>query len=141
MTPALREQVRQRAADLCEYCGIPQACTTLPHEADHIRSQKHHGPTALDNLCWACALCNGFKGSDVAGHDPVTDELVPLFNPRKEVWQDHFAWNGSTLTGSTKSGRATIELLQINRHERIEHRRLLTLSGQFQSADFPGDSS
>src|SRR5258708_1523828 len=115
MTPALREQARQRAADRCEYCGMPQACTTLPHEADHIRSQKHRGPTALDNLCWACALCNGFKGSDVAAHDPASDELVPLFNPRADLWNDHFTSTGPELVGKTKIGRATIELLQINR--------------------------
>jgi 5-methylcytosine-specific restriction endonuclease McrA len=82
MTPALRDQVRKRAGDRCKYCRLPQECTTLPHEADHIRSQKHRGSTILDNLCWACARCNDFKGSDVSSYDPVTGELVPLFNPR-----------------------------------------------------------
>jgi hypothetical protein len=137
MTPALREQIRERAAGHCEYCQMPQSCTMLPHEADHIRSQKHRGPTTLDNLCWACALCNGFKGSDVAGHDPVTDELVPLFNPRSCVWSDHFAWNGPVLIGTTRNGRATIELLQINMYERVEHRRLLIESALFGPSDAP----
>ena len=39
MTPALRDQVRRRARDCCEYCQMPQSCTRLPHEADHIRAQ------------------------------------------------------------------------------------------------------
>jgi hypothetical protein len=129
MTPALRDQVRQRAGDRCEYCRLPQECTTLPHEADHIRSQKHRGPTTLDNLCWACARCNDFKGSDASSYDPLTGELVPLFNPRTDVWRDHFEWRGATLVGKTKSGRASIELLQINRQERVEHRRLLIEAG------------
>ena len=66
MNPVLREQVRQRTHDCCEYCRMPQICTQLPHEGDHIRAQKHKGSTTLENLCWACALCNGHKGSDVS---------------------------------------------------------------------------
>jgi len=125
MNSALRDQVRQRADNRCEYCQLPQACTTLPHEADHIRSQKHHGPTTLHNLCWACARCNDFKGSDVSSYDPVTNALAPLFNPRTDKWDEHFEWHGPTLLGKTSIGRATIELLRINLLDRVEHRRLL----------------
>jgi hypothetical protein len=28
---------------------MPQAYTVLPHEIDHIRARKHHGPTTLQN--------------------------------------------------------------------------------------------
>lgn len=129
MTPTLREQVRERAGDRCEYCQLPQACTTLPHEADHIRSQKHRGPTALDNLCWACSRCNGFKGSDVSSYDPVSNDLARLFNPRTDAWSEHFEWHGPTLLGKTKIGRATIELLQVNLQERADHRQLLIEGG------------
>jgi hypothetical protein len=129
MTSSLRDQVCDRAGDRCEYCRLPQACTILPHEVDHIRSQKHRGPTTLDNLCWACAQCNGFKGSDVSSYDPLTDQLVTLFNPRTDEWIKHFEWQGPMLVGKTKVGRATIELLQINLPERVEHRRLLLQSG------------
>ena len=106
--PALRDEVRQRAGDCCEYCQLPQTCTLLPHEADHIRSQKHQGPTKLDNLCWACARCNDFKGSDVSSYDPVTNELVSVFNPRTDAWNEHFEWHGPKLSGKTKIGQATI---------------------------------
>jgi hypothetical protein len=135
MTPALREQVRQRANDRCEYCHLPQSGTVLPHEADHIRAQKHKGPTTPENLCWACARCNDFKGSDVAAYDPVTDSLVRLFNPRTDAWGDHFEWNRTVLLGKTDVGRATIQLLQINLSERVEHRRMLGLAGIFPDAN------
>jgi hypothetical protein len=128
---ALREQARRRANDCCEYCLLPQAGTILPHEIDHIRSQKHHGATTLDNLCWACARCNDFKGSDVASYDSLTGELVPLFNPRTDAWKEHFEWQGPHLRGKTKIGRATAELLQVNLEERVNHRRLLILAGLF----------
>ena len=68
----------------------------LPHEPDHIRSQKHGGPTTLENLCWACAQCNNFKGSDVSCYDPTTNELVPVFNPRLSAWSEHFEWQGAS---------------------------------------------
>src|SRR5262249_22559098 len=129
MTPALRNQVRQRTGDCCEYCRMPQQFTSLPHEADHIRSQKHNGPTVPENLCWACAQCNDFKGSDIAAHDPVTDGLAPLFNPRLDAWEDHFEWSGPLLVGRSAVGRATVELLRINLRERVEHRRLLSQAG------------
>lgn len=63
----------------------------------------------------------------------MTNDLVPLFNPRTDPWNEHFEWHGPTLLGKTKIGRATIELLQVNIHERAEHRRLLREADLFQS--------
>jgi 5-methylcytosine-specific restriction endonuclease McrA len=125
-----RKQIRDRAGDRCEYCRLPQRCTTLPHEVDHIRARKHRGPSTLENSCWACAYCNSFKSSNAAGYDPETDELVPLFNPRVDRWTDHFAWREAMLLGKTAVGRATIDVLRINRSERAEHRRLLLVTGE-----------
>jgi hypothetical protein len=125
MANALRQQVRTRADDRCEYCQMPQSCTVLPHEIDHIRAKKHHGRTALANLCWACAECNSHKGSNAAGYDPDTGELAPLFNARADKWEEHFVWDGPLLRGKTEVGRATIDVLQINHLDRVAHRRLL----------------
>jgi hypothetical protein len=129
--PSLREQVRQKANDCCEYCQLPQAFSALPHELDHIRARKHHGPTCLENLCWACAYCNSAKGPNLSGYDPETRKVAELFNPRTEIWAENFEWNGAVLVGKTTTGRATIEVLGINRPERVEHRRLLMLAGAF----------
>jgi len=125
MNEQLRAQVRQRAGDRCEYCRMPQIGTVLPHEVDHIRSQKHGGPSTLENLCWSCAWCNSFKGTDIAAYPPGTDEIVPLFNPRTDAWDEHFFWEEATLHGKTPIGFATIGLLRINQPERVDHRRLL----------------
>jgi hypothetical protein len=97
----------------------------LPHEIDHIRARKHRGTTSLGNTCVSCAQCNGAKGSNVAGYDPETDELVPLFNPRRQVWDEHFEWEVAKLVGKTSIGRATIDVLGINQSERKEFRALL----------------
>jgi 5-methylcytosine-specific restriction endonuclease McrA len=106
MAKSRRQRVIDRAGNCCEYCHIPQHGTSLPHELDHIRSQKLHGPTALDNLCLACAPCNSAKGPLASGYDPKTNELVRLFNPRTDNWNDHFEWNMPGSKGSTSSPRA-----------------------------------
>lgn len=126
-----RKQIWKRAEGKCEYCRLPQEFSVLPHEIDHIRAKKHRGPTTPLNTCLACACCNGAKGSNVAGYDPETDELVTLFNPRVDVWDEHFVWEGPVLRGKTSVARATIDVLRINDPDRLEHRRLLQDAGLF----------
>ena len=53
------------------------------------------------------------------------DTFHRLFNPRTDVWDDHFEWNEAMLVGKTAIGRVTIKVLQINRPKRLETRRLL----------------
>jgi hypothetical protein len=96
---------------------------------DHIRARKHHGLTTLQNTCWACALCNAAKGSNVASYDSESGALVALFNPRADSWSEHFRWRGPLLIALTPVGRATIDVLRINHPERVEHRRLLLAGG------------
>lgn len=131
-----RELIRRRARGRCEYCRLAERHSALPHEVDHIRAKKHRGRTTLDNMCWACAYCNSAKGPDAAAFDPETDKLVPLFNPRTDEWSEHFVWDGPMMLGRTAMGRATIELLGINRAERIAHRQLLMTAGQDATGDF-----
>jgi hypothetical protein len=104
-----------------------------PHQIDHIIAEKHGGPTDPDNLALCCTLCNRYKGSDLTAIDPQTGLVVALFHPRRQVWADHFRLIlDGMLTGDTPEGRATIRLLQLNRPERIEERRLLATSGLWQ---------
>ena len=131
MAKSRRQRVIERAGNSCEYCQMPQGRTTLPHEVDHIRSQKLHGPTAMDNLCLACAQCNSSKGTLVSGYDPATDGMVRLFNPRVDAWDEHFDWDGPLLVGNTAMARTTIDVLNINALLRVEHRRLLIEARRF----------
>lgn len=63
---------------------MPQALDIQPFQLDHIRAQKHLGQTTVANLALSCLPCNSYKGANVAGYDPESDELLPLFNPRQE---------------------------------------------------------
>jgi hypothetical protein len=85
----------------------------------------------MENTCLACAHCNGAKGSNAAGYDPVTDDLVALFNPRLDTWAEHFVWNGALLVGETPVGRATIDVLSINDLICVEQREFLIGAGIF----------
>ncbi len=129
MDDALRQLVWDRAQDTCEYCHVPQYLDILPFQMEHIIAQKHHGPTTADNLALSCYSDNSYKGPNIAGIDPATGEITRLFHPRRDVWHEHFRWNGPVLIGLTSIGRATIDVLAMNLTERVEHRRLLMAAG------------
>jgi hypothetical protein len=118
-----------RARGRCEYCGIHKVDTIFGCQVDHILSEKHGGSARLDNLAYACAFCNRHKGSDIASLDEA-GKLTPLFHPRRDVWAEHFAFDGSTLLGLSASGRATVRLLRINAPERIMEREFLLRAGR-----------
>lgn len=113
---ALRTLVRERANGRCEYCQTPEWLSGLPGEIDHITLRAHGGETTLDNLCFACAACNGRKQAKLSGVDPHTGQEHRLFHPRIQLWQEHFAWNpdGTQIVGLTPIGRATVEALHLN---------------------------
>jgi hypothetical protein len=48
--------------------------------------------------------------------DAQTNERVALFNPRTQVWIEHFAFlpDGITIIGLTPTGRATVIALRLN---------------------------
>ena len=121
-----------RARGLCEYCGSPLAVSPDPFAAEHIIPQSLGGKTELDNLALSCYGCNNHKYNKIEGHDPVTDEIVPLYNPRRDIWKEHFAWDQdlTLMIGLTAIARATIEELQLNREGVVNLRRLLTLAGE-----------
>ncbi len=129
MDAATRELVRVRAAGRCEYCHLPQEFDVLPFQIDHVIARQHDGGSTVDNLALSCLSCNAHKGPNLAGIDLHDGTLVELFHPRKHDWQQHFRWDGPRLVALTSIGRVTIAVLQINRSDRVEHRRLLVASG------------
>lgn len=96
----------------------------MPFNVEHIVPSSLSGLTVIANLAWACAGCNLYKQNKIDALDPLTDKRVKLFNPRRQPWGAHFAWNeDATLTiGITATGRATIDALKLNRPELINFR-------------------
>lgn len=104
----------------------------LPFQVDHIIAEQHGGKTILDNLAWSCLHCNKHKGPNIAGLDPVTGQLVPLFHPRHQPWERHFTWKGSILVGRTRVGRATILVLAMNDPDFVAFRTELMDEGTYE---------
>jgi hypothetical protein len=125
LSAALRELVALRAKQRCEYCLLHQRHSVKSHHGDHIIPRKHGGSDELDNLAWSCFLCNSAKGSEVAAYDPLTGQLVAIYNPRTDLWAEHFQIDEGTIMGITPIGRVTVMVLQLNRSDRVEVRRLL----------------
>jgi hypothetical protein len=78
-----------------------------------------------------CIYRNGYKGSCIAGRDPLTGKLTPLFNPRRHKWAYHFRYQGGELIASTATGRATVDVLRINLPNRVALREVLMEDGLF----------
>ncbi len=98
---------------------------------EHIIARQHAGPTALENLAWACHRCNRHKGTNLTGLDPESRKIVLLFHPRQNVWAEHFVVDGARLRGLSACGRATVWLLQMNTERRLERRVELIRRGVF----------
>lgn len=127
----LRQQVAKQARNCCEYCLIPEIAVLFAHHVDHIIAEKHGGLTIPENLALACAICNKYKGSDIASIDIETNDVVRLFNPRRDVWNEHFSLLNAKVIPLTAIGRVTVNLLQFNRTERVAERELLIKAGVY----------
>jgi 5-methylcytosine-specific restriction endonuclease McrA len=125
----IRQRVRQRAAFRCEYCRKPEGVSVFPHQVEHIIALKHGGSSEIDNLAWACVQCNTHKGTDLVSFDPETSEIAPLYNPRKNQWDEHFEQQNGVIAGKTPVARTTVRLLQMNDMEYVETRRRLIKLG------------
>jgi hypothetical protein len=95
---------------------------------DHVIPRAGDRP---DNLALACASCNLSKNDATGSIDPETGETVPLFNPRNQVWAEHFAWidDGCRVQGLTPTGRATVRRLGMNVERLVISRSLWVLAG------------
>ena len=111
----LRSEVVRRAAGRCEYCRLSQKGQEAAFHVDHIHPVVRDGRTELPNLALACVSCSLRKGARITCEDPKSGEQVPVFHPRQQDWKEHFRWAGFRVIGRSPSGRATVELLRMNR--------------------------
>ncbi|NJM53367.1 MAG: HNH endonuclease [Blastocatellia bacterium] len=127
----LKEKIRQAANNRCGYCLSHQRYTMSKLEIEHIFPLAEGGDDNEQNLWLACGLCNGYKSDRTEGFDEQTQTLMPLFNPRTQVWSEHFDWSldGIEIIGLTAIGRVTVVLLQLNNEIAVEVRRNWIIAG------------
>lgn len=127
----IRKKVAERALFKCEYCLIREEDMVFPYQIDHIISKKHKGGSEMDNLAFACSMCNQFKGTDIASCLTPNGAVIPLFHPRKQDWEDHFKYLNGEILAKTEVGEATAQLLHFNSSDRIMLRKLLEQVGRY----------
>ena len=126
---AVRRLVRHRARECCEYCLIPESVCLLSHAVDHVIAEKHGGPAEEANLALSCAVCNARKGSDLASFHWPSGEIIPLFHPRQDRWQDHFRLDSGRIEALTAIGQVTARLLHFNDAARVQEREVILAAG------------
>jgi hypothetical protein len=127
MDELLRNLVRARAGNRCEYCQSHQDDEPyFRYHLEHVVARQHGGLSVESNLALACHHCNLHKGPNLTGIDPETRKIVPLFHPRTQTWAEHFERRGVALVGRTPTGRATVRVLAMNARSRLQLRSVAT---------------
>jgi hypothetical protein len=127
----LRQFVVRRAKERCEYCLVPQGSRLIPYQIDHIISKQHGGSNDESNLALCCPQCNRHKGPNVATLEPVTGNFVGFFNPRQDVWLEHFSFEVGVISGLTPQGLATVTIFRFNEPIRVTERLNLSKLGLY----------
>lgn len=132
ISSATRKTVEDRAGGLCEYCQLPHELSAQPFSIEHIIPKSKEGTNELDNLALACQACNNAKYNKTGAVDPISQQTVPLYNPRLDDWNEHFAWSEdfSEIVGLTAKGRATVKTLKMNRERTVKLRNFLIQFGE-----------
>jgi HNH endonuclease len=129
----VESKIRRDAKNLCGYCLNPQELIPFKLEIEHIYPQALGGETVEENLWLACRECNAHKSKKIKSVDFLTGKLVKLFNPRVQIWQEHFEFSKdkTKIIGKTPCGRATVESLQMNNFYQTTARSAWLATGKF----------
>ncbi len=123
--PDVRDVVRLRAGDACEYCLLP---TIGRFNVEHIippllwedyragrlsgvpARPERRGPNHIDNYGWSCSFCNEAKRKRVS--HGTGRNAIRFFDPRYDRWSDHFVFPAASgslfIIGLTEVGRVTV---------------------------------
>lgn len=131
MPAELRRQIIEDAGTVCGYCLSEEVLMGVSLTFEHIVPIASGGLTIRENLWRSCRSCNESKAARTHAKDPETGESAPLFNPRSQIWADHFRWteNYTQIVGVTATGRTTIDALQLNRSLLVKARRRWRMMG------------
>ncbi|MBX7170601.1 MAG: HNH endonuclease [Pyrinomonadaceae bacterium] len=133
----LDQKIRQKAKNRCGYCLNPQELMPFKLEVEHIYPKALGGETVEENLWLACRECNGHKSKKVKATDSLSGKTFKLFNPRTQIWKEHFEFSQdkTEIIGKTPCGRATVDALQMNNIYQTTARLAWVETGKFPPKD------
>ena len=79
----VREQARDRANSLCEYCHTDERWQCVRFTIDHLTPVSEGGEDSLENLALACFHSHRRKSDKQTAFDSQTSQAVPLFIRRQ----------------------------------------------------------
>ena len=117
------EAIRRRYQYACGYCGVTEVDVGGGLTVDHHRPRSAGGGDDEDNLVYACARCNQYKGD----FWPASDGVAPqqrVLHPQLDDLAVHLVEDERTghLQGLSETGRFHITLLRLNRPQLVAHR-------------------
>lgn len=133
----LDETIRREAKNRCGYCLNPQELIPYKLEIEHLIPKASGGESTKENLWLACRECNAHKSAKTNAVDNLTGKTVKLFNPRTQIWNEHFEFsqNKTEIIGKTPCGRATVGCLQINNFYQTTARSIWVEMNKFPPQD------
>lgn len=133
----LKNRIRQEARNRCGYCLTPQEIVSMLLEIEHLHPIAEGGTDTEENLWLACRNCNGFKHAKTYAVDPQNNSETAIFNPRKQVWNEHFEFseNKTEISGKTACGRATVIALRLNLEQAVNARKVWVSAGWYPPED------
>jgi hypothetical protein len=112
---SLRDSVFERDGGQCQYCRLKQLGQGATFHINHVVPRAKGGMTLLTNLVLQCPHCSLRKADKTEAADPVSHQVVALFDPLSSRWEEHFSIDVTGLcVGHTVVGRATVRALQMN---------------------------
>jgi hypothetical protein len=131
MKGSLKKAVRERAKFCCEYCLAQIMYSADVFSIEHILPISKGGLSILINLAFSCQCCNNHKFTATHAIDSLTGAMAQLYNPRTDIWAEHFKWDDDfiEILGISPTGRATITRLHLNRENLLNLRRVLVQVG------------
>lgn len=122
------DAVRGRYDFRCGYCGVSEVDTGGELTVDHYQPLAAGGGDEEENLVYACARCNQYKG-DYFPSAPARAAGRRVLHPLRDDPSTHLREDpeSARLEGITDTGRFHISLLRLNRSPLIQRRLRLRL--------------
>ncbi len=127
----IKIKVRETSRFRCGYCLILQRYSPMIFQFDHYIPVSLGGTNNEENLWLVCGNCNNAKSDKTEAFDSVTKSTVPIFNPRTQIWNEHFetSKDRAIIIGKTPIGRGTVEALKLNDERVVVVRREWVFAG------------
>lgn len=109
---------------------LPEKVSFYNFQIVHIVSLKHGGSNDIENLAYCCPDCNYFKGTDL-GSIINENALILFYNPRIDVWNEHFEVINGIISPKNDIGKVTEQIFKFNDVDRLIFRRELIQLGHY----------